>query len=205
MVNLQKPASQWTLSDSSCHSSYQISLSTYSIPTHFLSRWCEGYWVGFSGFISHRPSCSSLTNRKEKPFLMLKVEMHLRGIRGEEVGLPSSSLLLTEGLMCSDVAGRPVWIRDEERRAQTTPCDWRGIVSESKNMLQPNYIYRLFSLYMPFTYVTLKVLASGPDQTMCPLTLFSLFLSLSLPGFHLYIKAVTHQAGGRLSANAGTT
>lgn len=56
---------------------------------------------------------------------------------------------------------------------------------------------------MMFTYVTLKVLASGPDQTMCPLTLLSLYLFLSHSGFHVYIDAVTHQAGGRSPAIVG--
>ncbi len=116
-VNLQKPASWWTLSDSSCHSSSQISLSTYNISAHFLSHWWEGHWVGFPGSICHRPSVHPSGPAKRGHFSCLKGEMHLGGGLGEEVGLPSSSLPLTEGLMCSDVAGRPAWIRDEKQRA----------------------------------------------------------------------------------------
>lgn len=43
------------------------------------------------------------------------------------------------------------------------------------------------------------MLITYTDQTMCPLALLSLYLLLSHSGFHVYIKAVTHQAGGRSS------
>ncbi len=72
---------------------------------------------GFQGLYATGPPVHPSGPAKRGHFSCLKGEMHLGGGLGEEVGLPSSSLPLTEGLMCSDVAGRPAWIRDEKQRA----------------------------------------------------------------------------------------
>lgn len=69
---------------------------------------------GFQGPYATSPPARPLGPAKSGHFSCLKGEMHFRV---GEVGIPSSSLPLTEGLMCSDVAGRPAWIRDEEQRA----------------------------------------------------------------------------------------